>query len=345
MYISHRALPANPQAEAWLDWFSVKNIDEFVGRAKLSPNTKKAYRHALMKMMKYRGPFMDYGDTPQITVIRMLEGYLSQMKCRKKSFDTTKAIIKAFCKWARVMGLVDYEVPLETPWPATRSEYMEEEIRDVRRFAKVLEHKDVLKLLEWCRFNSPREWLAIHLLYFYGLRQAEVTRLQRKHVVYIQGRGYHLAVMAKGRIYRLVQLDREHTLYPLATYCRQEGLLEPTDYLFPRKVTNVSKALFNTDLPDYETRLIGAAPVKHRNSINDAIQKAFEQALGTKKHVTSHWFRRSFATMLRNRGHDMYDIMRHMGWRNEKTVLRYYDMSNAAEKIGLNKLMAFSNED
>ena len=197
--------------------------------------------------------------------------------------------------------------------------------RDRRlRVNKYMSAEDVQKFLVEARRKSCTHTCLLGLMYYAGLRVAEVCELKHDDIEFITENEKTSMIVrvrgdaAKGCRYREIKCNREEAITYLYDQLEHLKGLSPNDFYFPGDSRD----------PDTRERK-GNRGVE---GVYRIVKKFGKMPSINMPRVTPHWFRHAFATHARDRGKSTQSISRALGHSSVKTTEIYLqDPTGAAE--------------
>jgi integrase/recombinase XerD len=169
--------------------------------------------------------------------------------------------------------------------------------RRSRKLPKVLSKKEVKSILD--AHGNIKQRMMLSLVYACGLRSGELLQLKLTDIN--SSRGILSISQAKGRKERIVLLPQK-LLDPLRAYYKA---YRPENWLFEGQKVGRSYS-----------------PKSLQSVLKQAVPKA-----GTRKNVTLHWLRHSYATHLLESGTDLRYIQQLLGHKSSRTTEIYTHVS------------------
>jgi integrase len=318
-------------SEALLEVFNTDTVASFLDR-NISDKSKKVYRIVLVQFIRYAAGWDDYGSNPTHTMTKLVDDFLKfKQFATSNSFKMYKKTISSYLEWLYANGMMPFHLKVRSTWRGTAKQVMENDLRRFKMASKVLTHEEVTSILDWCKYNAPREYIAIMFMYNFGMRGSEVLAIQRKHFRYMEG-GFYLWTQGKvgKRLKRgsWIQLPRKGFLEDVASYMRTAGLRDKEDFLYPKHTKSAQKTFVEAG----QLVAVSTGGLKTIEGLNHNLTKIVANITG--KRLTSHCFRRSRITTLAAEGFSPYDIARLVRIENINTIRSYYDKSSVLDKFG-----------
>lgn len=295
----------------------------------LAASTRKRYRVIINKFIQYLLEH-DFADCPQD--LRDVNNVtLAQMQRWIASFgDRRSGTNSNSMKRKHAVCIKSFWKSLFYHWQVTgvtrnAADGLRIPPRDLRlRVNKYMSVEDVQRFLVEARRKSCVHTGLLGLMYYAGLRVAEVCELKHNDIEFITENDKTSMVVrvrgdaAKGCRFREIKCNREEAITYLHDQLEHLRGLSPNDFYFPG------------DSKDPDTG-------EHKGNrgvegVYRIVKKFGKMPSINMPRVTPHWFRHAFATHARDRGKSVQSISRALGHSSVKTTEIYLqDPTGAAE--------------
>ncbi len=292
-----------------------KNISQFLFHCEyeknLSKKTIKAYKIDLKQFLKYlHSHFGKEPEIDQITkeTIRFFIAYLVKkyaIKSAKRKIATTKAFFNylEFDDKITINPFRKVRIRLKEPFRLPVVLDMAE-VKSIFRIA-YKERAGIKNKASYRYCSVIRDIAILELLFATGIRVGELCSLKTQNVDLING---YIKVQGKGNKERVIQLCNNELLAALAEYKCISDSATPAHFFHNRLNRPLSSQSVRFMIRKYATRT------------------------KTKKKVTPHSFRHTFATMLLEEGVDIKYIQKILGHSSILTTQIYTHVSNQKQK-------------
>ena len=266
----------------------------------LSENTKIAYKNDIKLMISWfanKGINFIYANELDL---RQLFAFLKKENLKSKSLSRKLSSIKRFYQFLKEENYIKFN-PLNDM----------DGFKNQKTLPSALSESDMTLLLEKARENcnkfnnktlrSLRTLTVLEILYSTGMRITELLSLPLSDFININDK---LQIKGKGEVYRIVVFNNESQAM-ISSWIKSRALektFSNNKYMFPEKngLGAISRQLIYKDLVDL------------------SISAGF-----SKKDVSPHKIRHSFATHLLNRGADLRSLQKLLGHADINTTEIY----------------------
>jgi integrase/recombinase XerD len=278
----------------------------------LSPKTLKAYQIDLKQLQKFlleRDYSMDLSKISKVEIREYL-GEISNLK--PKSIKRKIATIRAMFNYLEfedkitVSPLRKMRIRLKEPKVLPRSLSINEVLEIFKR--AYANKKNATKLSKYQKLEALRNIVVVELLFGTGARVSEIANLKDENVDIPQGT---IILKGKGSKERVIQICNVEALKALAAYRKafNKQISKAQNYFLINR--------FGSKLSDQSIRII--------------IKNLTTQA-SLSKHVTPHWFRHSFGTLLLENDVDIKYIQLLLGHSSITTTQIYTHVNKEKQK-------------
>lgn len=237
-----------------------------------SDHTVTSYRNDLEQFYRYIKQAFDIENISEAShlYIRSWMAQLSDDDIGPRSINRKISALRSYCKFLMKRGLLEKDPTIKIQTPKTP-----------KRLPVYVEQQDIGKLFDELQvyfedsFYGRRDRMVLELLYYTGMRRAELLNLKDTDVDL--GRQY-IKVLGKGNKERLIPVSQQMT-ESLATYIEEKNKLFASGWLL---VTDKGSKLY----PEMAYRIV----------------KKFLSLVTTIEKRSPHVLRHSFATHLTNNG-------------------------------------------
>lgn len=286
----------------------IQDITEAFSRSiDAKESTRKTYRESISQYLRWvssTGRNLDRMNTADVL------DYKRQLLDSDLSTLTVKSYIvalKRFYRWAEANGY-SRDLAKNVKAPKTEKNIEEEE------FLKMdLSEEQAVKLLEYYRGRSARDYAIVNLMLRTGLRTIEVSRLNEGWIREVNGR-MRMQVWRKG-------MDRPNSRMTIGL--PEKAWTPIRDYLQGRTDRDPDAPLFLTEGRGGHRNRSHKGERMSTRLIQIIVKKGL-RAIGLDDHeYSAHSLRHTCAVMMLNKGASMADIQRQLGHSSQKTTMIY----------------------
>ena len=286
-------------------------IEAFVMSEDVKDSSRQTYRDSIKRFfawIEHTGRILDLLSTADIIAYKK---YLIESKLSELTINSYLVAVRRFYSWAERMELFrDIARTVKSP---RRSVCLEDE-----EFIKMdLDEQESIRLLQYFKERSPRDFAIVNLMLRMGLRTIEVARLNVGWIKTVKGRR-RLQVWRKG-------MDRASNKVTLGM---PDPVWEPIrEYLETRHDLTDDQPLFVTK--GYGAHANGKKYKAHANErmstrLIQMIVKKGLRAIGLDSHeYSAHSLRHTCAVMMLMKGASINDIQRQLGHATPNTTMIY----------------------
>jgi len=258
-----------------------------------SLKTQRAYRADIARFQEY------IGNVPLgLVTLRHLQEFADDLAAGSlaaASQARTLAAVKSLLSFAHKLGYTTFNVGAALELPA----------REDRLAERILSEADMFRILQG--ESDPRRLLILKMLYYLGLRAAELASLKWRHCT-PEGNTGKLAVYGKGNRTRWIQLPQWLWIELMST---QPDNLNTETPIFP------SRGIWDNQLNDWRNKGGHVDPSEVWRIVKRATRRVGLAA------PSPHWFRHAHASHAMDRGADVREVQATLGHANLATTGRY----------------------
>jgi integrase/recombinase XerD len=300
----------------------IMNIDEalqgYENQSLRSKETQKAYKKGLNIFVQYLAEKKISLDDQlyklQAEVFVNYPFWLGAAKYSKKSLGVYLSAVKSFMNYLTVMGLLDLTYSQNIRWSMAIKEIRSKRESRLPKYPKREDAQnliDAVKTMKDWPILKKRNIALILILASTGCRNDEISKLKVGNISYNDN---SLTVIGKG--------DKERRVY----FSPEAGIALKA-YLDLRAVEDDQPVFLRHDKANAR-RIVGIST----NAIRSVVKKVCKAA-GVKG-FTVHSFRKSFATLMLSKTHDLALVQDLLGHVNPETTRIYAQISGDAMKAG-----------